>query len=287
LRTRKTLSNWLTTKYLLIIRNEENLSERSTISFTYTKLIVFLFAIFIVLLFLSLSLSSTILSQWYDPRHATLEANKKLMQLSLKLDSLQYEVERKDMFINTFKSILMEDFDGIDSTEIQNPQITQTNYTGEDGLAPIDSLIRRQFEEVGEEYMGFNNQPFAQDLQDIYFFAPISGIITSRFDLLEEHFGVDVVAKTDEPVKSIADGSVIMADWTQSSGNIIAVQHRGNLISVYKHNAALLKKVGSFVSAGEIIAIIGNTGELTTGPHLHFELWYNGNPVNPEDFVSF
>jgi murein DD-endopeptidase MepM/ murein hydrolase activator NlpD len=287
LRTRKTLSNWLTTKYLLIIRNEENLSERSTISFTYTKLIVFLFAIFIVLLFLSLSLSSTILSQWYDPRHATLEANKKLMQLSLKLDSLQYEVERKDMFINTFKSILMEDFEGIDSTEIQNPQITQTNYTGEDGLAPIDSLIRRQFEEVGEEYMGFNNQPFAQDLQDIYFFAPISGIITSRFDLLEEHFGVDVVAKTDEPVKSIADGSVIMADWTQSSGNIIAVQHRGNLISVYKHNAALLKKVGSFVSAGEIIAIIGNTGELTTGPHLHFELWYNGNPVNPEDFVSF
>ena len=287
MRTRKTLSNWLTTKYLLIIRNEENLSERSTISFTYTKLIVFLFAIFIVLLFLSLSLSSTILSQWYDPRHATLEANKKLMQLSLKLDSLQYEVERKDMFINTFKSILMEDFDGIDSTEIQNPQITQTNYTGEDGLAPIDSLIRRQFEEVGEEYMGFNNQPFAQDLQDIYFFAPISGIITSRFDLLEEHFGVDVVAKTDEPVKSIADGSVIMADWTQSSGNIIAVQHRGNLISVYKHNAALLKKVGSFVSAGEIIAIIGNTGELTTGPHLHFELWYNGNPVNPEDFVSF
>lgn len=287
MRTRKTLSNWLTTKYLLIIRNEENLSERSTISFTYTKLIVFSFAIFIVLLFLSLSLSSTILSQWYDPRHATLEANKKLMQLSLKLDSLQYEVERKDMFINTFKSILMEDFEGIDSTEIQNPQITQTNYTGEDALAPIDSLIRRQFEEVGEEYMGFNNQPFAQDLQDIYFFAPISGIITSRFDLSEEHFGVDVVAKTDEPVKSIADGSVIMADWTQSSGNIIAIQHRGNLISVYKHNAALLKKVGSFVSAGEIIAIIGNTGELTTGPHLHFELWYNGNPVNPEDFVSF
>ncbi len=285
--TRKTLSNWLTTKYLLIIRNEENLSERSTISFTYTKLIVFSFAIFIVLLILSLSLSSTILSQWYDPRHATLEANKKLIQLSLKLDSLQYEVERKDMFINTFKSIIMEDFEGIDSADIQNPQITQTNYTGEDGLAPIDSLIRRQFEEVGEEYMGFNNQPFAQDLQDIYFFAPISGIITSRFDLSEEHFGVDVVAKTDEPVKSIADGSVILADWTQSSGNILAVQHRGNLISVYKHNAALLKKVGSFVSAGEIIAIIGNTGELTTGPHLHFELWYNGNPVNPEDFVSF
>lgn len=287
MRTRKTLSNWLTTRYLLIIRNEENFSERSSVSFTYAKLIVFSFAIFIVLLILSLFLSRTILSQWFDPRHSVLEANKQLIQLSLKLDSLHYEVERKDMFINTFKSIIMEDFEGIDSAQMQNPQIAQTSYTGEDDLAPIDSLIRRQFEEVGEEYMGINNQPFAQDLQDIYFFTPISGIITSRFDLSEEHYGVDVVAKTDEPVKCIADGSVIMADWTQSSGNIIAVQHRGNLISVYKHNAALLKKVGSFVSAGEIIAIIGNTGELTTGPHLHFELWYNGNPVNPEDFVSF
>jgi len=287
LRTRKTLSNWLTTKYLLIIRNEENLSERSTISFTYTKLIVFSFALFTILLILSLYLASSILSQWYDPRHATLEANKKFIQLSLKLDSLHYEVERKDMFINTFKSILMEDFEGFDSTEMKNPQITQTSYTGEDVLAPIDSLIRRQFEEVGEEYMGINTQPYLQDLQDIYFFTPISGIITARFDLSQEHYGVDIVAKTDEPVKSIADGSVIVADWTQGSGNIIAVQHRGNLISVYKHNAALLKKVGNFVSAGEIIAIIGNTGELTTGPHLHFELWYNGNPVNPEDFVSF
>ena len=287
MRTRKTLSNWLTTKYLLIIRNEENLSERSTISFTYTKLIVFSFALFTILLILSLYLASSILSQWYDPRHATLEANKKFIQLSLKLDSLHYEVERKDMFINTFKSILMEDFEGFDSTEMKNPQITQTSYTGEDVLAPIDSLIRRQFEEVGEEYMGINTQPYLQDLQDIYFFTPISGIITARFDLSQEHYGVDIVAKTDEPVKSIADGSVIVADWTQGSGNIIAVQHRGNLISVYKHNAALLKKVGNFVSAGEIIAIIGNTGELTTGPHLHFELWYNGNPVNPEDFVSF
>ncbi len=286
MRTRKTLSNWLTTKYLLIIRNEENLSEKSTISFTYAKLLVFSFAIFIVMLILSLYLSKTILSQWYDPRHATLVANKKLIQLSLKLDSLSYEVERKDMFINTFKSILMDDFEGIDSTEVQNPQITQINYTGEETLDSIDFKIRRQFEEIEEEYFGITAQ-YSQELQDIYFFTPISGIVTSRFDISQEHFGVDVVAKTDEPVKSIADGSVIMADWTQASGNIITIQHRGNLISVYKHNAALLKKVGTFVSAGEIIAIIGNTGELTTGPHLHFELWYNGNPVNPEDFVSF
>jgi len=287
LKNKKTLSNWLTTKYLLIVRNEENLSERSPFSFTYAKLLVFSFALMTVMLILSLYLSRTILSQWFDPRSATLEANKQLLQLTLKIDSLSYEAARKQMFINTFKSILLEDFEGIDSTRSGNPQILNRESNQSDNeLLPIDSLIRKEFEEAGEEYLGLNRQ-YDQELQEVFFFSPIAGIVTGPFDLSEEHYGIDIVAKSDEPVKSIADGSVIMADWTQDSGYVIAIQHRNNLISVYKHNAALLKKVGTFVSAGEIIAIIGNTGELTTGPHLHFEIWYNGAPVNPEDFVSF
>jgi len=287
LKNKKTLSNWLTTKYLLIVRNEENLSERSPFSFTYAKLLVFSFALMTVMLILSLFLSRTILSQWFDPRSATLEANKKLLQLTLQIDSLSYEAERKQMFINTFKSILLEDFEGIDSTQANNPQLLNRGSSPrEDELLPIDSLIRREFEEAGEEYLGINRQ-YNQELQEVFFFSPITGIVSAPFDLSEEHYGIDIVAKSDEPVKSIADGSVIMADWTQDSGYVIAIQHRNNIISVYKHNAALLKKVGTFVSAGEIIAIIGNTGELTTGPHLHFEIWYNGTPVNPEDFVSF
>jgi len=287
LKNKKTLSSWLTTKYLLIVRNEENLSEKSPFSFTYAKLIVFSFALLTLLLVLSLLLSRSILSQWFDPRHATLEANEKLLMLTLRIDSLSYEVERKQMFINTFKSILMEDFEGIDSAETGNPQIMNMGSSyAQDELLPIDSLIRKEFEETGEEYLGLDVR-YNQEIQEIFFFSPINGIVTGPFDLSEAHYGIDIVAKTDEPVKSIADGSVIMADWTQESGYVIAIQHRNNLISVYKHNAALLKKVGTFVSAGEIIAIIGNTGELTTGPHLHFEIWYNGTPVNPEDFVSF
>ena len=287
MKNKKTLSSWLTTKYLLIVRNEENLSEKSPFSFTYAKLIVFSFALLTLLLVLSLLLSRSILSQWFDPRHATLEANEKLLMLTLRIDSLSYEVERKQMFINTFKSILMEDFEGIDSAETGNPQIMNMGSSyAQDELLPIDSLIRKEFEETGEEYLGLDVR-YNQEIQEIFFFSPINGIVTGPFDLSEAHYGIDIVAKTDEPVKSIADGSVIMADWTQESGYVIAIQHRNNLISVYKHNAALLKKVGTFVSAGEIIAIIGNTGELTTGPHLHFEIWYNGTPVNPEDFVSF
>ncbi|MDZ7605241.1 MAG: M23 family metallopeptidase [Cyclobacteriaceae bacterium] len=95
------------------------------------------------------------------------------------------------------------------------------------------------------------------------------------------------MSKQNEPVKAVADGTVIFADWTSDSGNVIAIQHRSNLISVYKHNSALMKKVGNIVSSGQVIAIIGNTGEFTTGPHLHFEMWYNGHPINPKEFVSF
>jgi murein DD-endopeptidase MepM/ murein hydrolase activator NlpD len=98
---------------------------------------------------------------------------------------------------------------------------------------------------------------------------------------------VDIVTRTNEPVKCIADGTVLFSSWTQDAGYVVMIQHNANLISIYKHNAELYKKVGTFVNAGEIIALVGNSGELTNGPHLHFELWYNGNSLNPEEFVTF
>jgi murein DD-endopeptidase MepM/ murein hydrolase activator NlpD len=126
-----------------------------------------------------------------------------------------------------------------------------------------------------------------RELQGFFFFTPISGFVSDKYDAKKLHFGVDIVAKTNEPVKCVAEGTVVLASWTQDSGYVIAVQHRGNLVSVYKHNAGLLKKVGSFVNAGEIISIVGNSGEMTDGSHLHFELWHNGNSLDPQEFVTF
>lgn len=282
---KKTFSTWLTTRYLLVIRNEEDLSEKTNIGFTYAKIAVILFVFFTLTLILCLFLARTLLQQWFDPRYEVTEANKKIITLSMKVDSMAYEVQRKDMFINTFKSILTQDFKGIDSTasrQVENsntPEDTEMDY-----ITPIDSQIRKEFEQKGDQYAGGNSQR-SSELQDIFLFPPVSGIVSAPYDIRKEHYGIDIVAKADEPVKCVADGSVLLASWTQDSGYVIVVQHRNNLISVYKHNSALLKKVGNFVSAGEIIAFIGNTGELTTGPHLHFELWMNGNPVDPEDFI--
>ncbi|MEM9983347.1 MAG: M23 family metallopeptidase, partial [Bacteroidota bacterium] len=113
------------------------------------------------------------------------------------------------------------------------------------------------------------------------------GIVSEKYSSKAKHYGTDIVSKKNEPIKSVTDGTVILSSWTEDTGNVIAIQHKSNIISIYKHNSVLLKKVGDVVKAGEVVAIVGNTGKFTTGPHLHFELWYNGNPVNPERFISF
>ncbi len=289
MRARKTLSSWLVNRYLLIIRNEENFAEKTTFSFTYAKVILLFVTIFIILMALCLFLVNTLLAQWFDPRHAQMESNKKLYQLSVKVDSLAQEVEEKDKFILNFQRVLSGDTTDAFNSYERNIATNNDNLVEDVNVAklsPIDSQFRQEFEQTDLSLLNFNNVSY-NELQELFFFSPITGFVSAPYKVKEGHYGVDIVAKKNEPVKCVADGTVIMASWTQDSGYVIAIQHRGNLISVYKHNAELLKKVGNFVNAGEIVSIIGNTGELTDGPHLHFELWYNGNSVNPEEFVTF
>jgi murein DD-endopeptidase MepM/ murein hydrolase activator NlpD len=286
LKSRRTISSWLTNRYLLIIRNEENFAEKTTLSFNYAKLIVILFGLLIVLLFGSLYLSRTLLAQWFDPRHELIVVDRYLVTLADKVDSLENEVRRKDQFIQSVKRVLNGDTSGDDTTRmaVVNPGMSGARQP----LAAIDSQFRTEFEAGELAFLTVNRSNVRNIIGfEDFFYPPIKGIVTRRFDLKIDHFGVDIVSGSNEPIKAVSDGMVIFSDWTQESGNVVAIQHRGNLISVYKHNSALLKRVGNYVNSGEVIAIIGNSGELTTGPHLHFELWYNGKPINPEEFISF
>ncbi len=287
MRARKTLSSWLTNRYLLIIRNEENFAEKSTFSFTYARVILIAVVFFVIMLFLSLFLVKTLLNQWFDPRYAQMEASRRLAELTVKVDSLALEVESKDRFINNFKRVLSGDTTDVfmDVEEMQRSAPPVNTEIDVSEVSPIDSMFRQEFEQTDMSLI--NTSGSYRELREVFLFSPIAGFVSAPYNVKDGHYGVDVVAKKNEPVKCIADGTVIMASWTQDSGYVIAVQHRSNLISVYKHNAELLKKVGNFVNAGEIISIIGNTGDLTDGPHLHFELWLNGNSVNPEEFVTF
>ena len=286
MKPKKTFSNWLTERYLLIIRNEENFAEKRFLGFTYAKFLLFSFLFFLVLVVISLFLSRTLLDKWFDPRHAQIEANKKLYTLSLQLDSLEQEMLYKDQFISLFKGFLTGEVDSarIDSFR-QRASLQENKYKVDLSTSPIDSQLRKEFELV-DSTLNLTSRTVSE-LQEMFLFSPLSGLISRKYDIKEDHFAVDIVSKKNEPVMSVASGTVILSSWTQDSGYVIAIQHSSNLISVYKHNAELLKKTGSFVTGGDVIAIIGNTGELTDGPHLHFELWYKGNAVNPEDFILF
>ena len=289
--TKKTFSNRLVTKYLLIIRNEENFAEKTTFTFSYIKIILGLVSIFLVLAGLSFYMATTLLKQWFDPRHAEMQANRQLMNLSMEIDSLIVEVNKKDQFIDNFKMILSgKDNNAMDSENnsgLNETELLRANEEISESIHPIDSQFRKEFEKEGLN-LQFSSSKISEELQDFYLFKPVDkGVVLNKFNPQEEHYAIDIAAKEDESVMAVADGTVVFAGWTLDHGNVIAIQHRGNIISQYKHNSDLLKNVGSFVTAGEVIAIIGNTGELTSGPHLHFELWYNGNPVDPEDFIRF
>jgi murein DD-endopeptidase MepM/ murein hydrolase activator NlpD len=298
LKAKKTFSDWLTNKYLLVVRNEENFAEKTTFGFNYAKVIVFTTTIVIILFSLSFYLSNTILSKWFHPAGREMEINKKIISLSATVDSLEAQITYRDKALTSISQVMQgnDAFLGADVARKNIPEKAAKSQgtVDTDEVAPIDDELRKEFE---GEHSGENenNLPVrtvasysSSGLQNVFLFAPLSeAIVSQKYSSKSSHYGIDLVSKKDEPVKCVADGTVILSSWTNDSGHVIAVQHQHNLISVYKHNSVLLKKAGSFVRAGEVISVIGNSGELTTGPHLHFELWHNSNPIDPQSFISF
>ncbi len=284
---RKTLSGWLTSKYLLIIRDEENFAEKGTYSFNIVRIFLIFLGAFIVLSGISFLLATTLLATWFDPRAEYLQINRQLVEMETQVDSLMYAMEIKDNYINNIQAVIKGEVtldDKEKSEEGETP--ISVNDIDLQSISPVDSVFRQEFEDVDYDLLTYKNS-LRNELQEIYFLTPVEGVVSNRYNVPERHFGVDLVAKKDEPIKAIADGTVMVASWTQDSGYVIGIQHKNNILSFYKHNSSLLKEVGEVVKAGDLIAIIGNTGELTDGPHLHLELWYNGNPVNPEEFIPF
>ncbi len=288
MKPKKTVSNWLTTRYQLIIRNEENFAEKTSAGFTYSKVILFSVILFATIFVLSLFMVKTVLEKWFDPKYEQMVLNQQLLALGQRVDSLSTADEQKSQFILNLQQILSGD-----TGAIQNPSEGIKGGEGQvlakpTNLKPTkkDSTFRKEFEKSDLSLITLTNSKY-RELQETFFYSPLTGFVSDSYNVKKGHLGVDIVSKVNEPIKCIADGTVIFSSWTQDSGYVIMVQHRGNLISAYKHNAQLMKKVGTFVSGGEIISIVGNSGELTNGPHLHFELWFNGNSLNPEEFVTF
>ncbi len=201
-----------------------------------------------------------------------------------RLDSLELELSKRDAYFENIRRIIS----GEKADMSLGPADTVSRPSRETfPRVTRDSVLRNMIEADQFSLPITENRKVRPAFFNVMFFPPVKGLVTNSFNAAKQHYGTDIVAGADEVVKATLPGTVTMSGWTIETGNVIQLQHADNIITVYKHNAELLKHMGDHVKAGEPIAIIGNSGELTTGPHLHFELWYNGTPLNPQDYISF
>jgi murein DD-endopeptidase MepM/ murein hydrolase activator NlpD len=283
-------SEKLRNKYRLVFMNDETLEERFTFRLSRLNVFIALGTLTILLIFLTTFLIAFTPLREYIPGYTNVGLQKKLYELTLKTDSIERDLSRKNLYIQNIKDIINgKDLAG------DRPVLKDTIRRYTDirlKRSTEDSLLRMEVESKAKYNLykaeGLENTGSSKNfIGGVLFFTPLKGVITNGFDPVQKHFGVDIVAKQHEAIKSVLDGTVIFANWTLETGYVVAIQHTRDIISIYKHNSAILTKAGDYVKAGEPVAIIGETGEFTTGPHLHFELWYEGKPVDPKDYIAW
>ena len=276
----------LSNKYRLVVMNDETFEERASLRLSPLNVFVFLGTLIITFITLTIYVIAFTGLREYIPGYTDVTVRKKAVENFNKTDSLSHLLAAQDLFIANLQQILSGNIDKeIIIDTVKSSQLYDSITVLK--KIPEDSLLRREIENQDKYNLGVNEASNTGGISNFYFFTPVKGTITTTFNPEQKHFGVDVVSSPDAIIKSALDGTVVLSEWTSQTGYVIAVQHSNNLFSIYKHNSALLKSVGNVVKAGDVIAIIGNTGELTSGPHLHFELWYNGAPVNPSDYIPF
>ncbi|MCH7402546.1 M23 family metallopeptidase [Belliella kenyensis] len=280
--------SWLKTKFLFVIRKEEDFSVITSLSITKLKLGLILILFFFISIGFSLIASRTFLKAWFDPEYLETENTARILELADIVDSLVVEVQQRDLYVKNIQRVISGDTEQAADID-ESTTNSQRNTTKEIDLFEKSEATKSIESEFRGIAMDYNNSKslVSTSFSDAYFFPPLRGVVVSAYNPQMGHFGIDIVASENEPVKAIAAGTVLIASWTLETGYVIGVQHANELVSFYKHNSVLLKSVGDVIKGGEIISIIGNTGELTTGQHLHFELWYKGNSLNPQEFITF
>jgi murein DD-endopeptidase MepM/ murein hydrolase activator NlpD len=273
----------LKNQYRLIVYNDTTFQSVWSMKlsrlkvFTVTSLLSAIVVVLVILLIATTGLRE------YIPGYPKAEYRQMLVHSALKVDSLEQELVKRDQFFKGIQAIMAGEIPE-DNLSIQEETKTEEVEFAEFNHDSVfqDKLLAEQLS-LSIQNTENNNLGLSQ----IHFFVPVKGVVTNQFDSGSDHFGIDLVSEPNARISAVLGGSVIFAGWTLETGYVIYLQHETNLISAYKHNAELLKSTGDKVNAGEAIAIIGNTGELSSGPHLHFELWYMGTALNPEQYIDF
>ena len=287
MRQRKTKSFWhrIRFKYKLSFNNEGTLEE--VWSFRLSKLSAFvtlaLFACFLIAVTALIIITTPIRN--YLPGYLDVEVRKEIVENALRADSLERMVAIHELYLSNVAGILSGTLPLDSIRQIDSLATNDENY--EIPRSPSEEAFVKEFAEEEKYNLTVLADPEKVPTDGVFFYKPVNGTVSAHYEAAIRHYGVDLVAKERESVLATLDGTVVYAGFDSNQGNVIQLQHKNGFISVYKHNALLLKEVGDIVQAGEAIALVGNTGKLSTGPHLHFELWYKGNPVNPEEYIAF
>jgi murein DD-endopeptidase MepM/ murein hydrolase activator NlpD len=275
----------LRNKYRLVIMNDDTFEERFSLRLTPGGFLMLIAVVTIVMITLVVSLVAFTPIREYIPGYQDVDMQTKLVKLNWQADSIEKSLEARQKYVDNIATILA----GKDASEHpKNPRDTTKDYSDLNFRpSAADTALRSEIESMDQYSLAIDVKHHG-GISGFFFFVPVKGIVSNAFNSAEGHLGVDISASDEnEPIRCTLDGTVISASFTTEDGYVIAVQHSDNLISIYKHNAALLKKPGEYIKAGDPIAIVGNSGEQISGPHLHFELWYNGTPLNPVDYMVF
>ena len=271
-------------QYKVVISNDKTFEER--LAFKASKAGVFFVSVIYTAALIALTVVLIFFTQLkeYVPGYSSLELLKSTTEQSFKLDSMENVIAINNQYYNSIKKVLSGELDTIafNRDSILN-EINKDKLTSELSRSSEDSLLRKYIEEEDR----FNLTKNQLLIENKNLFQPVLGEITQKFNYKENHFAIDIAVDTGTPVKAVSDGRVIFSEWTMETGHVIIIDHGDMLLSAYKHNSSLLKSQNELVTAGEAIALSGNQGTLTTGPHLHFELWKNGVPIDPEEFFNF
>lgn len=266
---------WFTSKYQLIIRNEENFAEKTTITFNYAKVFLIFSLVFFFFLVITFFFGKYVLTQWYDPEAEARRISRQVVTLTQQIDSLETKIEDKDRFIQSFKTM-------IEGGEVAPALLNDKKSDEAAEEQPLPQSVKQQRQQSAP--MGHST---SHTTPYTVYLSPVDE--HERIDQHkpdEQQYGVRLRTKSNEPVKTVSGGTVVVASWSAKTGYVIAVQHDKNIISVYKHNGELLKAVGDYVKSGDVIAFAGKESN-GDGSVVDVELWQDGNPLNPNHYITF
>jgi murein DD-endopeptidase MepM/ murein hydrolase activator NlpD len=296
----RSLMDKLRDKYRLVIMNDDTFEEVTSIKLTPLAVYVGLSSLIVgTAILVTMAIVWTPLKR-YIPGYGDFKRDAEISELVNKVSDLENEMEATRHYNENFRKLLVGDLETMSKQTAEKqgePTDTADALPKEVDRIPEDEQLRSAVAKgtfTADPTMaaptasgGSNYAPRDIPLEQLFFMPPVAGEVTSGFDFQKDHYGIDIAAPKNTAVKSAADGVVISAGYTVETGYSIAIQHPNNVVTMYKHNSVLLKRAGISVKAGEAIAIIGNSGENTSGPHLHFELWYKGRAVDPSDYINF